>query len=48
MELIVAKKGSDMEAFEKVRTELDQMQVQPGAKHAATPQARDDKRPRVD
>lgn len=48
MELIVAKKGSDMEAFEKVRAELDQMRLQQEAKNAATPQARDGKRPRVD
>jgi hypothetical protein len=49
MELIVDKKGADMEAFQKMRAELDQMRIQPGQKHAAPPpQAGDGKRPRVD
>jgi hypothetical protein len=48
MELIVDKKGSDIEAFEKMRVELDQMRIQPGQKHAASPPAHDSKRPRLD
>jgi hypothetical protein len=48
MELIVDKKGSNLDAFGKVRAELDQMRIQPGQKHASPPQAHDGKRPRLD
>ena len=51
MELIVDKKGADMESFEKIRAELEQMRSQPSAagKHVSPPptQSPDSKRPRV-
>jgi hypothetical protein len=40
MELIVDKKGADMDTFKKIRAELEQMRVQPSAgakKPAPTP-----------
>jgi hypothetical protein len=48
MELIVDKKGADMDAFKKIRTELEQMRAQP--KKPAPPPPRetpDAKRARV-
>jgi hypothetical protein len=48
MELIVDKKGADMETFKKIRADLERMRAQPsGGKSPPPPPAPASKRPRV-